>query len=159
MTKEIKLKNGMIAIVDDEDYEELNKYNWFIQKQDSNLYARRSIYVGDNKRRTIRMHRQILGLKHKDGMVGDHVNRNTLDNTKSNLRVVTQSKNNQNHGGYSHNTSGCNGVCWNKCNNKWQAYIKVNSEQINLGNYSYIEDAVEARRLGEIEYWGAERRR
>ena len=83
-------------------------------------------------------------------MTVDHINRNTLDNRKCNLRIVTQFQNNQNQ---SHNTSGKVGVSFCKQNRKYKAYIKVNGKQISLGYYKYFNDAVKARIKGERKYF------
>ena len=149
MTKEILLTQGQITLVDDNMYDELNKHKWYAYKHRNTYYARRR---GGGE--AIHMHRQILGLSKGDGKITDHRNRDGLDNRRDNLRVVSNAINCRNHGGHPHNTSGVNGVCWNKHTSKWMARIKVNSKQIYLGVHLCIEDAVEARRQGEVEYWG-----
>lgn len=54
------------------------------------------------------------------------------------------------------NSSGFVGVSYSKVMNKWEAYINKFNKKINLGYYSDISDAIEARRLGEIKYFGEE---
>ena len=157
MTKEIELTQGQVTIVDDKDHEWLSQWKWHADPSRGNFYARRNSPYIDGKQHTIKMHREILGLKCGDGKIVDHINRDTLNNTRVNLRIVSASENNHNHDGYSHNTSGSNGVCWNKSNNRWQAFVRANRKQIFLGYFDDINDAVEARRLGEIEHWSAER--
>lgn len=84
--KTIELSDGYLTIVDDEDYEYLNQFNW----QHSN-YACRGIRI--NKKLTvIQMHRVIMNAP--KGMVVDHINHNKLDNRRSNLRIVTTAENN-----------------------------------------------------------------
>lgn len=70
----------------------------------------------------------------------DHINHNTLDNRKCNLRIVTKSQNQMN----------CNykGVSYTK-NNKWYAHIKLNQRMINLGVYVDKEEAYLARWYAE----------
>lgn len=81
-----------------------------------------------------------------------------MDNRKSNLRVVGFSENSMNSKTPSNNTSGYKGVTLNKKANKWMAQIRNHGENIYLGIYSNIEDAVSARREAEIKYFGEYRR-
>ena len=84
--KEIKLTKGFTTIVDDEDFEKLNKIKWYITKGRSGYYARnRSIGA---------MHRFITNCP--QGMIVDHRDHNTLNNQKSNLRLCNYSENNSN---------------------------------------------------------------
>jgi hypothetical protein len=52
------------------------------------------------------------------------------------------------------NTSGVAGVTWDKKNNKWKAQIHINRKTKYLGLYNTKEEAIEARRQAEIEYFG-----
>lgn len=144
MAKLIALTRGRFAIVDDDDYEELNKYKW---NCNSDNYANRR-----TKNKIVKMHRVILGAK--EGDICDHINMNKLDNRKSNLRLVTKAQNGQNHGLYSHNKSGVNGVSFDKEANKWRVIITAYNQMIRVGRYKTLEEAREARRLAEEKYWG-----
>ena len=75
----------------------------------------------------------------------DHINRDRSDNRIANLRDVSSMENSNNHGGYSTNSSGHTGVCWNKNEGKWQAYLG----RKYLGLYAAISDAVSARKMAE----------
>ena len=154
MTKEIKLTQGQVVLVDDEDYEWLNQWKWYADRPRGSYYATRGGRTKYGKRYLIYMHRELLGLKYKDGYIGDHINRDTLNNCRSNLRVVDCVINTRNHVIVSTNTSGYNGVLCHKGNRRWQACITVDCKHIHLGYYSNIEDAVVSRKQGEIEHWG-----
>ena len=89
----------------------------------------------------------------------DHINGNRADNRIINLRLTTNRKNTQNHVLYAHNTSECNGVCFNRQANRWQAYIRTNElksnglyKQKHLGYFDFFEDAVKARKQAEKKY-------
>lgn len=74
--------------IDKEDEHLLDKYAWFIAKDG---YVRCSTKRVNGKQRTLRLHREILGAKKGESV--DHINGNTLDNLRSNLRIVTHQEN------------------------------------------------------------------
>lgn len=90
--KEISLTKNQKAIVDDVDYPEVSKYKWYATWNTpvKNYYAERDTYI-DGKRIKIKMHRFIMNTP--KGLCVDHINHNTLDNRRSNLRNVTYSQN------------------------------------------------------------------
>ena len=87
----------------------------------------------------------------------DHINRIRTDNRISNLREVSHKQNGQNRSKPSNNTSGYTGVRWYKRISKWVAQIRHNYKHIYLGCYNTIEEAIAARKAGELKYWGAHR--
>lgn len=117
------------ALVDDEDYDRINEWSWSL---DGRGYAKRSIGTS-----TIGMHREVLGLSQGDPAV-DHINRNRLDNQKSNLRLATPRTNalNQRRRGLS---SRFYGVTWHK-QGKWQAQ----ADKKYLGVFDDELDAAQA---------------
>lgn len=84
----------------------------------------------------------------------DHINKNKLDNRRTNLRLCNPQENNFNASISSNNTSGVIGVSWRKDRNKWRAYISPNNKQITLGLYENVEDAIIKRLEAELEYFG-----
>lgn len=147
----IALNRGYIAIVDSEEYESLNSRTWYVRTGKHNNYA----YAHVVKDKKISMHAEILGgNRFKDGIHIDHINRNSLDNRKSNLRLVPNYINNFNSRIPDSNTSGVKGVSWYKRVKTWQVYITYKSKRIPLGNYKEFEKAVAVRRDAEIKYFG-----
>jgi len=142
--KKIKLTQNRYALVDDEDFDELNKHKWCYSMQG---YAVRDIGGRKNKTRIL-MHRLINNTS--ANLYTDHINRNKLDNRRINLRAVTQSVNGHNCKLSKNNKSGYNGVEWYK--NRWVANIKVNYKKIYLGRYEKLEEAVKARKKAEEVY-------
>jgi hypothetical protein len=100
--KKIPLTRGEFALVDDKDYDKLKGYKWQVSiynKRTVTKYARRAMLPEDGfrgKRRTILMHRQILGVIHKPKKTTDHINNNGLDNRRENLRFCNKAQNNRN---------------------------------------------------------------
>lgn len=142
--KKIKLTQNRYALVDDEDFDYLNQFKWFVQ---SNGYAARDIGGRKDKQRVL-MHRLVN--QTPDNLYTDHINRDRLDNRRSNLRAVTQSINGHNCKLSKNNKSGYNGIHWYK--NRWVAGIKVAYKDIYLGRYEKLEDAIKARKKAEEVY-------
>lgn len=94
MMKKIPLTRGQFAIVDDIDYERLSAYKWHAREAPRTWYAGRSINKPGLPRRSVLMHREVLGAAKGVGV--DHINHNGLDNRRSNLRLATQKDNSRN---------------------------------------------------------------
>lgn len=148
MSKEIKLTQGKIAIVDDDMFDYLNQWKWFCY----NGYAARNLPRNKHRLRKLFMHHLIISPP--DGMEIDHKNRNRSDNRRDNLRVCSHSQNIMNRDILPNNTSGKKGVSWDKVNNKWRAVIKYNYKYIHIGRYNNIEDASDAFHKKAKELFG-----
>lgn len=164
--KEIKLTNGMAALVDDEDFEYINQFKWFAHKGGNTFYADRHQWI-DGKDTTVKMHRVIIGLKPSDKLHVDHINHNGLDNRKENLRVCTFHNNIKNKQSVKGSTSKFKGVStetkkyFNKTNQEWRmsslkykARICVDYKQIFLGSFSSEIDAAKAYNEAAEKYFG-----
>ena len=133
--KKIKLTQGKVSLIDDEDFVRVSKYKWCFN---FNGYAeRRESKVLGGK--IVRMHRFIMSAP-KDKMV-DHINMKGLDNRKANLRLCTKSENMCNRNKTRVNKSGYKGVSWDSVNNKWTAQIVVGGKNIKLGRYKSAREA------------------
>jgi len=139
-----------VALVDDEDFEELNQYNWCANKIGKTWYAVRAGYI-DEKKVTISMHQQITGFQYK---LIDHINRDGLDNRRCNLRKCNHSQNKINTLMWKHNTSGVKGVSWDKKKKKWGAHIQKNSRHFFLGYFDNKEEAGRAYKIKAKELFG-----
>ena len=84
----------------------------------------------------------------------DHINGIRTDNRICNLREASNAQNGKNLGLSKANKSGVKGVYFDKSNNKWRAFIKVNFKQIDLGRYVNLQDAINARMIAEQQYFG-----
>ena len=84
----------------------------------------------------------------------DHINRNRVDNRKSNLRVSTIQQNNFNKDNTNKCSSGHKGVSWNKAMNKWETYIGKYNKKTLLGFYSDLDEAIKVREQAENKYFG-----
>ncbi len=82
----------------------------------------------------------------------DHINHLRNDNRWANLRGASKKENRKNALMMSTNTSGFNGVHFDKAKNKWAARINANKKYIFIGNFENKIDAIEARKAANIKY-------
>ena len=86
----------------------------------------------------------------------DHRDHETLDNRKSNLRLVNHIRNGQNRKGPSkHNKSGFRNVYWNKCKGKWRVEIVVNKKRIYIGDYDDKQEAAKVASEARKKFFAA----
>jgi hypothetical protein len=154
MTKQIPLGGkdgvGKFALVDDEDYERISKYNWFIQYG----YAITNIRK-NGKQITIRMHREVLGLLPEDKNVPDHIDFNRLNNQKNNLRIATRKENSRyNFGRRVKKTSKYKGVIWSKKDGLWAGVITVDNKNVWCGLHSTQREAAIAYNEAAVKHFG-----
>jgi len=123
------------------DVDRCRQYKWFLTK---NGYCRG--YINGKQ---ISLHSFIIGFKSNIYKVIDHINRDRLDNTNENLRVVDYNMNAYNKGVQKNNTTGIVGVSRNR--NKYRSQICKNKRKVNLGNWANIDNAIYMRT--EMEKW------
>lgn len=153
--KEIPLRNGGTAFVDDEDEAFVRQFNWIQTTPDAVTYAVTSQKIG-GKWRLIKLHRLLLGLKIGDGVIVDHIDGNGLNNQRGNLRICSHQQNlrNQDRTEKPYKTSKFKGVCWHKKNKKWIAGIFINKKKIYLGQFESEEDAAAAYNAAARKFFG-----
>lgn len=135
--------NNNKILVDYEDFEKISKYSWCVSKTG---YA-----VANINGKVTKMHRYILGITNPE-IVIDHINHNTLDNRKNNLRICTNKENSRNAKIGKNNKTGFIGISI-AYNGKYRARIMVDRKEIALGHYTNIEDAIAAREKAEKLYF------
>lgn len=130
--KTISLTNSdKKVLVDDEDYERLSVFRWFII---GDRYVRRTAPRGSS----IYMHREIAGTP--AGFDTDHINGDKLDNRRCNLRIATRAQNCANTFKYTlyagkTPSSRFKGVTWDKNRNKWSVKTRVNKSYVFIGRF------------------------
>jgi hypothetical protein len=131
----IPLGGGLFATVDARDYKRVSQYKWCALSKSGAPYAVRRTKDG----RMVYMHREIMGAP--KGSVVDHIDHNTLNNRRCNLRVCTQAQNHANAGPRG-SASGFVGV--KRVGKKWEAEINWKGKRYYLGRY---DDPVEAAKV------------
>lgn len=141
----IPLTKGNIAMCDADMYDKVIGYQWRLRGTSSaNVYMQ----IG---RKSISLHRFIL--PNIKGQI-DHINRNPLDNRRSNLREATARQNMANIALTKLNKSGVKGVFWNKKHNKWNAVIKDHGKVKYLGSFFCLRKAAQAYDKAAQEMYG-----
>jgi hypothetical protein len=143
LARKLPLTQGKYAIVDDDDYEYLSRWSWHVSGWG---YAQRT-----ESKKAVLMHKQLMGTPNQ---VVDHVNRDILDNRRSNLRLATKQQNGANAKLSKRNKSGFKGVWYNASRKKWEAYIRPNGKKLHLGRYSTAEEAAGAYKKAATLHFG-----
>jgi len=124
--RKIKLKNCQYFIVDDDMFDSVSKFKWYLDRYG---YVRRYRRVSEVSLKTshIYIHRQLMNFP--ENLLVDHINHNKLDNRRQNLRICTKRQNSLNgkkrRGNY---TSKYRGVSWSSSNKMWLARVGIYSK-------------------------------
>jgi hypothetical protein len=139
--KKIPLRPYGFALVDDEDFELVNKYAW---ERHAQGYARMNSY---HKPRLM-MHRLIMGSP--SGRQVDHINRLKWDNRRSNLRIATHGQNQANKA--LQNKTGYRGVSFSGYS--YCAGLRHDGKNVYLGRFKNPQEAAQAYNKAAFEIWG-----
>ncbi|MFL1672175.1 HNH endonuclease [Paenibacillus dendritiformis] len=143
----VKYRSDMlVTMIDRDSFDVVNGYHgsWFVHKNRHNLYVKMCLREkGKNVYHFL--HRVVNDCP--PGLVVDHINGDTLDNRKSNLRNVTLGENTKNRNGPNRDnkSTGVLGVYYRKDIDKFRAIIGHEDGLIHLGHFPTIEEAVAAR--------------
>jgi hypothetical protein len=130
MTVNIK---GCSIKIDEDDVHFLAEHRWYISESEvGRFYVRRN-----NSKHPVYLHRIIVGAG--KGQQVDHIDGDTSNNSRSNLRICTNTQNSYNSKKRKINTSGFKGVSWRKSHRKWIAQIQSGGKNRCLG---YFDDPI-----------------
>jgi hypothetical protein len=138
---EIPLTKGQVAIIDATDADRVLAFKWHATQRGKGFMAAK------NPKRPVRdgvayMHRLILDAK--PGQVVDHIDGDTLNNRRSNLRFATSQQNSWNTRRGSTNKSGYKGVHFHHLTGKYRAMVRIDGTARHLGLFATAEEAAKA---------------
>jgi hypothetical protein len=132
-SKQIPLKNGGFAVVDEQDYDLLSRFHWRRNKY-GHIVA------------VVLMHRLVMDAPDRTPV--DHKNCDPADNRRENLRICTVQENHWNQGKRRNNKSGYRGVYRKntklKLTKPWSAQIRLHGKVRYLGAFTTKEEAARA---------------
>ena len=140
---------GYEVIISACDYERVMSHKWYRMGNGRNNYY---YFAHKSNYKHIRLHRFVVNCP--KGMQVDHINNNTLDNRRSNLRICSHAENMRNRSDQKNSTSGYKGVSWHKQKKRWYSAIKVNNKRIYLGYFDTPEKAYRAYCEASKKYHG-----
>jgi hypothetical protein len=146
----IFLKSGETTKISNCDYDAVIQHGWSksYRSDRSKGYGYACTSFG---KKFYKMHRFILGVTDSNVFV-DHINRDTFDNRRENLRLVSREVNAQNRKLHSNNKLKATGVIYRKDRGKYLAYIGIKSKPVYLGYFDSIDEAMAARKAAELKY-------
>ena len=147
--KLIQLTQGQFAMVDDDMFDDLNRYKWFANWHYNSFYTVRGVRI-NGKKKALLMHRVVMNAQDSD--IIDHIDGVTLNNQKSNLRFCTASQNQHNRKINSNNTTEFKGVSPN--GKGYKAQIQLNGKRTYLGIRDTPEEAYELYKEASKKYHG-----
>lgn len=160
--KLIQLTQNQQVAVSDEDAD-LGNEKWCASfnprySNGGTYVAVRHTYRVLGKRKFLQMHRVILarmlGRELVKGELVDHIDTNTLNNQRENLRLATNAQNQRNKRISASNTTGYKGVSYHEHAKKYRADITVDRKLIYLGYFKTAEEAHEAYKAAAVKYHG-----
>lgn len=152
MAKNLLLSDGKtFTLVDDLDYEVLKRWTWHAKKDKSGkIYVQHTTHVGGTPV-ALKMHRFLMECPR--GKVIDHINGDSLDNRRENLRIVSVRENNFNIRRVA-GATGLRGVSYNRSSKMYEANVSKDSVKYYLGMFDNAYDAARAYDEKALELFG-----
>jgi hypothetical protein len=149
--------SGYEVLVDEEDFDRICAKHWYMNQsicRKHGLHYFVNDVIVSKKKISTYLHRFILKLSSNDKVVVDHINGDTLDCRKQNLRICTCQENTRNQKVSARSSSKYKGVQWCKAACKWQARIVPGNIGIYLGLYSDPKEAATVYDVAALYYFG-----
>lgn len=163
-TKQARPEARIVAVVinrhtvkvDEEVWEKVKDWTWHVipQSRHCRKFRVRGYPKGGGSKRQY-LHRIVLDVEDPKVEI-DHINGDTLDNRRENLRVVVRTHNQRNRGKNANNTSGYKGVGFDKRRNTWHARVQVLWQSRSANGFDSAEEAAAAYDTLSLAFFGEE---
>ena len=137
--KTIPLSQGLVAKVDDDDFDRVAMNKWSATRHRKIVYAQRKIRNPSGRSTSLLLHRFIMNVVNPKIFV-DHADHDGLNCQKSNLRLCVHGENDGNRR-KKNGTSRYKGVSWDSNRSLWRAQITIRGKVRYLGRFDSEEDA------------------
>tara|TARA_R110002020_G_scaffold50122_3_gene141981 strand:- start:201 stop:1184 length:984 start_codon:yes stop_codon:yes gene_type:complete len=179
VTKEFTIESpthgSVKVLIDKKDWKKVSGFTWAAIKAHKSRKGTKQFYISSRiplpdapryeytsptgyQRTYMRTKYLALGrliLEPPEGYIVDHINGDTLDNRRHNLRICTYQENAQNSRSKMRTEHGYKGISRGKSKtNPWSAYIRIKNKTRNLGSYATKEDAARAYDIAALINYG-----
>lgn len=140
----VPLTQGLETVIDAADAGFIGQWNWCACKhgKEGTFYAARGERLGKNRKRTLLLHRAVIGY---DGPLEiDHIDQNPLNNRRANLRLCTHAENLRNRKAHRDNKLGIKGVHWSPKTNSFEARVVLARKLVHYSRHTTAEEASQA---------------
>lgn len=149
----VKTKGNVLEVlIDKEDIPRIKLYTWHAkyQKDIDSYYIETNQKVSSGKF-MLMLHRFIM--KTNDSLTIDHINHNTLDNRKSNLRICSQGENNLNQAELrKNNKTGYRNISYQTRYGQYIVTLMIDGKNKTIGRTSSLSEAVKMRDIAKKRY-------
>ena len=150
--RKVLSSNGYEILVDSIDYDYVSKFTWWVHKREFGIANIRRWAKVNGRGINIILSRELL--QAPKGVFVDHINRNPLDNRRTNLRLASPGENSRNRKKSLNKKCKYKGVYPNNRGKPWRVSIRLNGKHIHVGCFDTQEEGALAYNEASRKYHG-----